>query len=172
MGIEISTEARPGSPDLHQRSWQDLDPWRLVVALAAAPVLPILLGAVAGVYVSPILLGPAFPFVWTVLPAEIWSVMFGIFYLMTAPRRSGTITRANCIFAGGLSVVAFPLILMLLIGVLMGAELSALAAVALPFSVLAGLFLTPLGALGGWIFWLIGVRPAKLAPSSTARVFE
>jgi hypothetical protein len=29
------------------------------------------------------------------------------------------------------------------------------------FGVLTGLFLIPFAALGGWVFWRVGVRPAK-----------
>jgi hypothetical protein len=50
--------------------------------------------------------------------------------------------------------------------------MASLATVALPFSILAGLFLTPLGTLGGWIFWLISVRPAKQEIGGVGRVFE
>jgi hypothetical protein len=91
---------------------------------------------------------------------------------MTSPRRSGTITRANCIFVGSLAVISFPPILVLLLTGLSGVKLMAIAVVTLPFSVLAGLFLTPLGVLGGWLFWLVGVQPAKRPMTGVERVFE
>jgi hypothetical protein len=53
-----------------------------------------------------------------------------------------------------------------------GAALLALAVMTLPFSILAGMFLTPLGVLGGWVFWLVGVRPAQLPVSGIEQVFE
>jgi hypothetical protein len=169
MSLETRTdEAPPDSSDLYKRAWRDLDTWRLAVA----PVLPIVLGGGLSVFGSPFRYGPAFPFIWMAMPAEIWSAAFGTFFLVTAPRRFGTIARANCLFAGGLSVVLLPPVLMLLLIGMTGADAASFATMGLPFNIIEGLFLIPLGVLGGWIFWLIGVRPAKRSPSEVERVFE
>jgi hypothetical protein len=103
---------------------------------------------------------------------EIWTLAFGGFYLTTSPRRSGTITRANCIFVGGLSAILFPPVTVAILAAIHGSPALDLATMFLPFSILFGLSTTPLGVLGGWIFWLIGVRPARLQTHDLDRVFE
>jgi hypothetical protein len=176
MGMETGIESLPEHSELLRRSWQDLETWRLGIALAVAPILPILLGGVLSAFnagrfaVGP--WAPPLPFIVMAAAAELWSALFGIFYLMTSPRRSGAMTRGNCLFVGGLAAVLFPPALILLLLAAMDATSLTLATMALAFSTLLGLFLTPLGVLGGWIFWLIGVQPAKLAASDDERVFE
>jgi hypothetical protein len=180
MGMEVNVSARPGRAASYQRARQDIDPWRLALALAVAPVSPIVLGGVLSVLNSGAMLSvvagpwvPSLRFLFMAVSAEFWSVAFGVLYLMTSRRRSGVITRGNCLFVGGLAAVLFVpmLTLVFIIGTtgLAGADLLMMA---LPFSLLGGLFLSPLGVLGGWTFWLIGVRPAKLRTVGIERVFE
>lgn len=169
MSVETNTKALP---DLHQRAWQNLTTRRLALGLIAAPVPSVILGGVMNAFAWTDLWNPVVPFLWAVVAAEIWSIAFGIFYLLTASRPSGTITCANCIFIGGLAAILFPPMLTLLYAGIVGAALVALAVMTLPFSILAGMFLTPLGVLGGWVFWLVGVRPAQLPVSGIEQVFE
>jgi hypothetical protein len=176
MSAETGTATPPDDSNLYRRFWQDLQTWRLVVGLTVAPLPPILLGGVLNVFGVSISFaaGPWVPplsFIWMALPAEFWSIAFGLFYLLTSPRRSGAITRGNCIFVGGLAAALFlPMLTVLFVGTMRVAAES-LAMMALPYSLLGGLFLTPLGVLGGWIFWLIGVRPAKLRAVGVGDVF-
>jgi hypothetical protein len=179
MGMEGNVNARPDRATSYERARQDLDPWWLALALAVAPVPPIVLGGVLGGLNSGTLLsfaaGPWVPplrFLLMGMAAELWSAAFGALYLMTSRRRSGVITRGNCLFIGGLAAVLFiPMVMLIFIGAT-GVASADLLLMALPLSLLGGLFLSPLGVLGGWTFWLIGVRPAKHPTIGVEQVFE
>jgi hypothetical protein len=170
MSVETETESPLNGASLYQRAWRDVETWRLAAGLIAAPLLPILLGGLLRAFAWTGLWDAPLHFLWMAAATEIWSIAFGVFYLMTAPRRSGWINRANCLFVGSLAAVLWPPAFSLLFIAVTG--MTSLVAMALPFSVLAGLFLTPLGGLGGWLFWLIGVRPAQPRIEGVERVFE
>jgi hypothetical protein len=178
MGIEASVDAPSDGSALHQRAWPDLDPWRLGLALAVAPVPPILLCGLSALGSGPSLdfiAGPWVPplhFIVMAVFGEFWSVAFGAIYLWTSPRRSGAITRGNCLFVGGLTAVLFVPLLTLIFGAAVGVAAANLLMMALPFSMLGGLLLSPLGLLGGWVFWLIGVKPAQARPLGIEPVFD
>ena len=40
------------------------------------------------------------------------------------------------------------------------------------FTLILGLFLIPFGALGGWVFWRVGVYPARPRTIDVAPVFD
>ena len=181
MSMGTGAEASPADSDRRQRLWQDLDKLRLAIGLAAAPVLPVVIGLglnilshvpAPGRQDTPSVLTS---FVWMTGTVEIWSIAFGVFYLITSPRRSGLITRANCIFIGGLAAVLFPAVFTVFLAALVivvNPNVAHFPLVMLPWKLMVGLFLTPLGMLGGWIFWRIGVAPAKPPLGQINRVFE
>jgi hypothetical protein len=176
MGIEPDTAALPDGSAFHRRSWQDLEKWRLAIGLTLAPALATMLGhglaMLVGVDLSSYIAGMPWSLglILTLAFAEVWSLAFGAFYLATAPRRSGTITRANCIFVGALSAILFPPVTVAILFAIFGSP--APATIILPFSILFGLSITPLGVFGGWVFWAIGVRPAKPQLDQLDKVFE
>jgi hypothetical protein len=179
MGMEASTGATPDRSALFRRSWQGIETWRLAFGLAFAPVPPLLCyglltalasGSLANFVVGP--WSPPLPFEVMAIAAELWSVAFGTFYLLTSPRRSGTITRGSCLFVGGLTGVFFPTVVVLLFLAAVDEISLELMTMALAYNLLGGLFLMPLGVIGGWTFWLVAVRPAKLQPGAIERVFE
>jgi hypothetical protein len=166
----------PDNSNPLRRSWRDLDFRRLTLGLAAAPIPSIPIGYVVvssarGMHlVVPDLASELLSLAFVALSAEIWTLSFGAIYLVTSPRRSGAITRANCLFLGGLGAVIYP---PMVAGLTVAfTDTMVLAILALPIAILAGLSILPFGVLGGWIFWRIGVRPAKSWPHGIEHVFE
>jgi hypothetical protein len=166
-----------------QRPWRDLSKWRLFFGLAFAPVPPILLGAMillvmgAGMIFSP--LG------WILAAAETWSMLIGTIFLIVARVRGG-VRRAHCFLLGAFLAFTLPL-----------AVYTASNAVDRVFGTtpsaedmddglnwsfhgpsdstlisLLGLVLVPFGTLGGWVFWRVGVYPARPKVIDVAPVFD
>jgi hypothetical protein len=161
---------------LHRRSWQDLDVRRLALGLAAAPFPSIPLGywvlsSMAGVPLDvPSLSSDLVRLAFIAVPAEIWAIAFGSLYLIISPRRSGAITRVDCLFLGGLAAALYPPLLAGIALAMPGTR--PFATIGLPLSAPAGLLIVPLGVLGGWIFWRVGVYPAQPKVLNVATVFD
>ena len=175
MSMEAETQAPRDADAATRRSWQDLDPRRLAIGLAVAPVFPAAIGyGLVPLEPDEFFTGGAtFSFAWVAGSAVLWSLAFGTFFLVTSPRRSGSITRAQCIFLGGLAAILFPSAFMVFAAVITAEPATLAMAIAFsPISLLLGLFLTPLGVFGGWVFWLVGVRPAKPHMDQLEKVFE
>jgi hypothetical protein len=166
----------------HLRFWRDLSKLRLLFGLAFAPLLSIALGAT-------ILwtLGQGVNFLWlgsVLAAAEIWSMLIGTVFL-TIARRRGIVRRAYCLLLGAFLACSLPSAVYLtsktvdwafttlaptdpddafnegLDGPSDGA-----------FVVILSVTLIPFGTLGGWVFWRLGVWPARPKVIDVAPVFD
>jgi len=167
-----------------RRRWRDLGKRRLALAIVVAPILPVACGGMLIRLLDPF--GDALDiaaFCGAVLGAAIvWSLIVGFLYFMLVPRRTGVIGRAGCLLLGIVLAFSLPLATALVltavntftrspeddVTMMFGAMPSDLFGLA----VMIGLALIPFGALGGWIFWRVGVRPASTAIRDFATVFE
>jgi hypothetical protein len=159
-----------------QRRRRDLGILRLSFALVVAPLGPIALVslpvvAVLGIFALMVGAGIA-------LAAAVWSLLFGLLYLNTVSRLRGIVGRAECILLG--VSTAFLLPTAVLVG---GYAWEAVRGGFLFGSwtlwrnnvdniLIYGLVFAPFGALGGWIFWRLGVKPAAMPTADFATVFE
>jgi hypothetical protein len=159
-----------------QRRRSDLGLLRISFALAVAPLGPI---ALVGVPVAAILGTFALIVAGIIaIAATIWSLLFGLLYLNTVARVRGVVGRAECILLGACTAFLLPAATLAA-----GYAWDALhdAFLFSPWTrwgnglstvvVFGGVFL-PFGALGGWIFWGIGVKPAAVPTTDFAAVFE
>jgi len=174
----VAAQQRPG-----QRAWRDLSKRRLLFGLAFAPVPPIALGAFILLILGA---GLLFTSLWPVLSAaEIWSMLVGTLFLLFA-RRRGFVRRAHCLLLGAFLAFSLP-----------AASLATSKAIDWMTSTtpvqadeefefehdflgvsdgtlvfVVGVFLIPFGTLGGWVFWRIGVYPARPKLVHVATVFD
>jgi hypothetical protein len=164
-----------------QRHWRDLSKRRLLLGLALAPVPPIALGALilllfgAGIF---------FTALWPVLAAaEIWSMIGGMLFLL-ATRSRGILRRAHCLLLGAFLAFSLPAAVMLA-----SKTIDAFTSSPQPeefddeefafhgpsdgtLVFILGLTLVPFGGLGGWVFWRVGVHPARPKVIDVAPVFD
>jgi hypothetical protein len=185
--LSTSTIAAQHGPG--QRQWRDLSKVRLFLGLAFAPVPPIAIGAlILAMLSSGLFLGS--PQVSRVLgailaAAETWSMLGGTAFLV-ASRFRGVVRRAHCLLLGAFLAFSLP-----------SAAYLASNAVDWVFSAtaeretvdddldgdfhgpsdatfvfVAGLVLVPFGTLGGWVFWRVGVYPARPKVLDVATVFD
>jgi hypothetical protein len=168
--------AEPQRPN--HRHWRDLSKWRLLLGLAAAPVLPVAFGTLLlAILDGDVLLGA----VASILAvAEIWSMIAGTGYLVFARLRGG-IRRAECILLGAFLAFTLPFAADFTTG-----AIDRMSGMATPedewislegpsdstFALVVGLMLIPFGVVGGWVFWRVGVRPAQPKEADVATVFD
>jgi hypothetical protein len=171
----IGEPQRPG-----QRAWRDLSKRWLLFALVLAPVPPIALGAMIL-----LLFGASifFTSLWPVLAAaEIWSMIGGTIFLLLSRWRGG-VRRAHCLLLGAFLAFSLPAAAMLTsrtIDRIYSAPAPEDADIDFSFHgpsdgtlvFLLGLFLIPFGTLGGWVFWRVGVYPARPRVIDVAPVFD
>jgi hypothetical protein len=173
----IATQHGPG-----HRPWRDLSKWRLFLGLAFAPVPPIVLGAIILFMFGN---GMIFlPLGGILAGAETWSMLTGTGFLILA-RRRGFVRRAHCLLLGAFLAFSLP-----------SAAYLASKTVDWAFShlepadpddaffetfhgpsdgafvMVLGLILIPFGTLGGWVFWRVGVHPARPKIVDVAPVFD
>ena len=165
-----------------QRQWRDLSKLRLFLGLAFAPVLPIALGALILLSLG----GEMFISAFGILAAaETWSMLVGTVFLIAA-RFCGVVRRTHCLLLGAFLAFSLP-----------SAAYVASAAVDRVFAMTSpseisdddfaeisrgpsdgtfvfklGLILIPFGTLGGWVFWRVGVRPARPKVIDVAPLFD
>jgi hypothetical protein len=182
--IAIAAQHRP-----HQRHWRDLSKRRLLLGLALAPVPPIALGALLA-----LLLGgglffgtrSVFGALGVILAAaEIWSLPIGTLFLVIARLRGG-VRRAHCFLLGAFLACSLPLAASTASNAVDWAfGMASQSATSdddfegdfhgpsdSTFVVILGLVLIPFGTLGGWVFWRIGVYPARPKVIDVAPVFD
>lgn len=172
----IGEQQRP-----NQRSWRDLSKRWLLFGLVLAPVPPIALGAFILLLFGA---GVLFTSLWPVLAAaEIWSMIGGMIFLLVARWRGG-VRRAHCLLLGAFLALSLP-------GATMLASETIDRVTSTPqtqeddveyfsfhgpsdstLAFLLGLFLIPFGTLGGWVFWRVGVYPARPRVIDVAPVFD
>jgi hypothetical protein len=166
----------------HRRAWQDLSQGRLLLGLAAAPLLPVALGALLVTIVESRGGGLVTGVAAIVAVAEIWSLVAGTAYLFVARLRGG-IRRVDCLLLGAVIAFSLPFAVRFasaIIDWMMGAAAPAseddwfvMESPSISTFVLVGaLMMLPFGALGGWVFWRVGVRPARPKVVDVARVFD
>ncbi len=165
------------------RLWRDLSKWRLFFGLAFAPVLPVVLGAMILLVLGG---GMVFlPLGWILAAAETWSMLVGTMFLIVARLRGG-VRRAHCFLLGAFLAFTLPFAVYLASNAVdrifgatpsaedmdddLGVSFHGPSDGAL-FSLL-GLVLVPLGTLGGWVFWRVGVYPARPKVVDVAPVFD
>ncbi|GAB2179212.1 hypothetical protein [Dongia sp. agr-C8] len=172
----IAAIARTDTPDtlLHRR-WQDLSKRRLACGLlaAGAPWTLANLAYTAFAMRGAELVG-ALPV--ALIATEFWFLALGFLYLFAFSRRRRSVARTDCFLLGMLLTCVYPVYgigFSLAFGVVpdgiptdMGLLGGALA------MILFGLSLTPVGLLSGWLFWRVGVRPARPKDLASAPVFD
>ena len=176
MSAQADRFPRPLRPS--QRRRRDLSFRRLALGLLAAPLGPI---ALVGLPLTAVLGIFALIVVGVIAGAAIvWSLIFGFAYLHTITRIRGIVGRAECILLGVGAALSLPLAALVLSyawdasGDLLSMNFDPNrrggdgAGTALFFSIL----FAPFGGLSGWIFWRIGVWPAREPISDFTAVFE
>jgi hypothetical protein len=155
----------------------DLELHRVVPALLLAPLLPaLLLMAVALLPDSDI--GVATERVnWRMLAyalgmPETWSLICGVAYMQMAARIRGTISRVECLMLGCGSAFLLPTFLVTAADTIDRMAAPQISVRVLQYCAVAGLFALPFGLFGGWLFWRIGVRPARETAPDVSAVFE
>lgn len=164
-----------------ERAWRDLSKWRLLLGLVLAPAPPIALGALVLVLFGA---GIFFTALWPVLAAaEIWSMLGGMLFLL-ASRWRGIVRRAHCLLLGAFLAFSLPAAVLLTSKAIDAFTTSPQAEDfeeeefafhgpsdgTLVF--ILGLTLVPFGGLGGWVFWRVGVHPARPKVIDVAPVFD
>jgi len=172
----------------NRRLWRDLSKKRLLIGLALSPLGPWIIGAVLiaalGGEVGFGILGVLI--VGALAAAMVWSLIGGGAYVFLISRWRGAVRRAECFLLGIVLAASLPF----------AAEyagrgvdwISGTAAEAEPpeddiddmfeapsdraVAVVASILLVPFGALGGWVFWRVGVRPAQAKLADMAPVFD
>jgi len=164
-----------------QRQWRDLSKRWLLCGLVLAPLPPIALGAMILLLFGA---GIVFTALWPVLAAaEIWSMLGGVLFLLACRWRGG-VRRAHCLLLGAFLAFSLPAAT-LLTSKTIDAFTSAPHAEEFDEEELAfhgpsdgtlvfllGLILIPFGTLGGWVFWRVGVYPARPRVIDVATVFD
>jgi hypothetical protein len=180
-GEKLSASTIAAQHEPSQRHWRDLSKVRLFLSLTFAPVPPIALGALIL-----FLLGADSFFIalWPVLAAaETWSMIGGTIFLLLSRSRGG-VRRAHCLLLGAFLAFSLPAASMLtskaidaFTGTPPAQEFDAEdfafhgpADSTLVF--LLGIILIPFGTLGGWVFWRVGVYPARPRVIDVAPVFD
>jgi len=158
--------------DATWRSWSDFNFGWLALGLIAGPLVPFGLLAWPALFVG---------WLFAVIACAIgialaaWSLLTGLAYITLVSRLRGGIGRRESVLLGmgsasSVSIAAYATMW------LVGAQSEPLQVAdtevsALEFLTVAILFL-PLGALAGWIFWRIGVKPEMASPEEVTRVFD
>ncbi len=167
----------------NQRLWRDLSKVRLFLALGFAPLPPFILGfLLIKMWVGALPTGILTLFGGILAAAVVWSMLGGTVFLLMLAWMRGALRRGDCLLLGVLLAFTLPFAAFLAdagVNWLTGATPPDAAswddiegrsdrAAAL----FVGIVLIPFGALGGWILWRIGVRPAKPQMIDVAPVFD
>lgn len=158
----------------HQRRWSDLDPRRLNFGILAGQCVPVLALNVVAVIMGghPDGLQNWVSFLIMSAAGLSWSLLAGRLYLRMFARRRGLVSRGECVLLlAGITVlmpdVCWFVIFATYVPLFVDTQFSLFARMYFPIFaielIVLGFLLAPLGALGGWIFWRIGVEPAPTA---------
>jgi len=154
-----------------QRRWRDLSKRRLALILAAAPLLPIMLGSIL-VFAFLGASQASLDLVGTTLAAAIaWSLLLGWAYLLIVSRWRGQLGRIECFILGIAAAASLPIVAVSLLG---GNtfDVDPESSDGTGIAVILAILLTPFGLLGGWCLWRWGVRPAVTTVEDVAPVFD
>lgn len=167
------------------RLWRDLSKLRLFLGLAFAPVPPVVLGACILLLLGHGLLfgsGLVFGVLGAILAAaETWSMLVGTLFLVLSRLRGG-VRRAHCLLLGAFLAFSLPSAAYVASNTVDWA-FSAITPAEEDFDgfpgpsdgsfvFIVGLTLVPFGGLGGWLFWRVGVYPARPKTIDVATVFD
>jgi hypothetical protein len=175
VGLSTTSGMSHSDPTFFRR-WRDLNKWRLIGALIlAGGASPILLGTV-----STLAFGPPPDQFFTVpalgsalLTFEIWFLALSLAHLFVISRRRDSIHRRDCFLLGAIPFGLFPTLLpMMRFGFGQGTGAKEGLAYIFSYIVVGAITLTPFGLLSGWIFWRVGVRPARPKDLTDAPVVD
>jgi hypothetical protein len=108
----------------------------------------------------------------SVISPSLWSLVCGLAYLQTITRWRGEIARYECLLLGFGSSFLFPSALFGSMPLLRGEPPQWFEWGDLQYLAMVGLICAPFGVLGGWLFWRLGIRPAKAPTTDFAAVFD
>jgi hypothetical protein len=158
--------------DATWRSWSDINFRWLALGLIAGPLVPFGLLAWPALFVG-WLFGAAACAIGIVLAA--WSLLTGFAYILVVSKLRGGIGRRESILLGMGSASSVSIAGYAGVGLVGATDEPLPVAGTEPslslFVTIAILFL-PLGALAGWIFWRIGVKPEAPLLEQVTNVFE
>jgi len=156
-----------------QRAWRDLGKWRLVGGLMlAACVLWMVSGATLVLDPDP-LPHPVGAVAFVLIVVEVWFCALGLAYLFLVVRRSGILRRRDCFLLGTLLTSLFPpLVVVIMAWISPDPESPDFPWAFEGVAIGVGILLIPFGLLTGWIFWRVGVRPARAQDIDSAPVFD
>jgi hypothetical protein len=161
-------------PDPTKRNWSDLNFATIAWALIVGPLVPF------GLFALPALLlaGWIFLIVLAIGGALVaWSLFSGFAYILLVTRLRGGIGRAESVFLGMASAASMPIAGSAAVwaaGSYFGSP-SALGfdrAASVATLLLIGILALPSGAIAGWIFWRIGVKPTPRSIDELTDVFN
>jgi hypothetical protein len=179
------TVERSSIAQSNRRLWRDLSKKRLLIGLALSPLGPWIIGVVLiaalGGEVGFGILGVLI--VGALAAAMVWSLIGGGAYVFLISRWRGAVRRAECFLLGIVLAASLPFAAEYagrgvdwITGTAAEAEPPGddmfEAPTDLAFAVVASILLVPFGALGGWVFWRVGVRPAQPKLADVAPVFD
>jgi hypothetical protein len=160
------------------RYWRDLSTRRLLLGLALAPIFPIaiptiLLAAPFGVF--PLLVGSLI-----LVAACTWSVIAGGVYLLVTAYTREVLGRSECVLMGAVAGFTLPMTVSWASRVWLQYFPERHTCLVYPFcsdvpvdSLAAiGIVMAPFGALGGWVMWQVGVRPAATSAADFQSAFD
>ncbi len=165
---------RPDEPEEPpRRSWRDVRKAGVVFGLAAAslpPIAPFLtLVAISGAQelaLSELIVSCLF----LIAVAGAWFVAAGMFFLIWHGKRHEIVERFDCLTL--CSTLTFFLPTIISLGSLFFTdELDLANPGTILVLALVGLCLMPLGTLGGWMLWRVGIHPAARPLREIAEVF-
>jgi len=179
------------SADQKARRWRDLSFLRVTIGLVTAPAIANVV-AMSLTYAALVLFMPWDDWRFTVKDAEVsemtimWWFIVCLTYLLLVTRRIGRIARYECLLVGAAAAAIAPLGLAFPWSILYRAEFIGVGAAidymwadmksnvqyTIFFMMMLALLLVPFGALSGWIFWHISIRPATTRIGDAAPVFE
>jgi len=159
-----------------KRRRQDLQLPRVLLALVVAPLLG---GAImtALFYLAGTIERDESVMLWddlamSAFSPSVWSLVCGFAYLQTMTRLRGQIARHECLLLGFGSSFLFPSALFSGMPLLHGAPPQWFAWGDFQYLAMFGLICAPFGVFGGWLFWRLGIRPAKAPTTDFAAVFD
>ena len=159
--VEVSGTVPTGP---HERRWQDLRTGQLCLGLTLGPIATTFVFALlAALDAETSLTEFSLGALVVLFGCIIWSLGGGWLYLLSVVRLRGRIERAECLLVGVALSDLLPAGFLLL-----SYAVSGRAGVAGMFGgmdgtsyLIVGAMLSLLGLVGGCLFWLFGVRPAK-----------
>jgi len=164
--IEIMNSNRPG--DATWRSWSHINFGWLALGLIAGPLVPFWLLAWPALLIGWLFAITACA-IGIVLAA--WSLVIGFVYIFLVSRLRGGIGRRESVLLG-MGSASSASIAAWLIGITRESLSVDGTEPSLSLFVTIAILFLPLGALAGWIFWRIGVKPEVAPLEQVTNIFD